>query len=98
EPHVAETIFTETLDEQKIAIISNERLKLDKKTAVIKKAGNIHTIVMESGRQLHGHIFIDATYEGDLMAMAGVSYTVGRESNATHNETQNGVRLWEHQY
>ena len=54
--------------------------------------GRIAAIVMESGRPFEGHVFIDATYEGDLMAKAGVAYHVGRESNATYGETLNGVQ------
>ena len=46
---------------------------------------------MESGQTLRGAMFIDATYEGDLMARAGVSYHVGREANAQYGETINGV-------
>ena len=46
---------------------------------------------MESGQTLRGAMFIDATYEGDLMARAGVSYHVGREANAKYGETINGV-------
>ena len=45
---------------------------------------------MESGRRFRGRVFIDATYEGDLMAKAGVQYLVGRESNAAFGETHNG--------
>src|SRR6185436_4293660 len=37
--------------------------------------------------------FLDATYEGDLMAASGVDYTVGRESNAKYGETLNGVQV-----
>ena len=48
---------------------------------------------MESGPHVRGKMFIDATYEGDLMAKAGVSYHVGREANATYGETLNGVQL-----
>ena len=47
---------------------------------------------MESGRAFEGKMFIDATYEGDLMAKAGVSYHVGREPNAKYGETINGVQ------
>jgi len=47
---------------------------------------------MESGREFQGGMFIDASYEGDLLALAGVSYTVGREANAAYDETLNGVR------
>ena len=44
-------------------------------------------------------MFIDCTYEGDLMAKAGVSYTIGREDNKLYNETYNGVQLMKgHQF
>ena len=46
---------------------------------------------MESGRTFAGKMFIDATYEGDLMAAAGVSFHVGREANDVYGETLNGV-------
>ena len=46
---------------------------------------------MESGRSFAAKMFIDATYEGDLMAAAGVSFHVGREANAVYGETLNGV-------
>jgi adenylosuccinate lyase len=48
---------------------------------------------MESGREFSGKMFIDATYEGDLMAKAGVSYHVGREANSVYNEQLNGVQV-----
>jgi hypothetical protein len=47
---------------------------------------------MESGRAFYGKVFIDATYEGDLMAAAGVSYALGREANSQYGETLNGVQ------
>jgi hypothetical protein len=46
---------------------------------------------MESGREIRGRIFVDATYEGDLMAKAGVSCFVGREPNSQYGETLNGI-------
>jgi len=49
-------------------------------------------IVMENGKVYRAKMFIDATYEGDLMAKAGVGYTVGREPNAKYGETLNGIR------
>src|SRR5690606_21070704 len=52
----------------------------------------IRTISMESGKTYKAKIFVDATYEGDLMAAAGVSYTIGRESNTEYGETLNGVQ------
>ena len=43
-----------------------------------------------SGEVYRGQVFVDATYEGDLMAAAGVSYTIGREGNAVYGESLNG--------
>ncbi|NOX65807.1 MAG: FAD-dependent oxidoreductase [Chlorobi bacterium] len=90
EPHVAEKILNDMLDEFNIKVIYNERLDLNK--GIDKKDSRIISIKMESGLTLHGKMFIDATYEGDLMAVAGVSYTVGREANKTYGETYNGVQ------
>jgi hypothetical protein len=53
----------------------------------------IDALLMESGREFRGRVFIDASYEGDLLAAAGVTFTVGREANATHGETLNGVQV-----
>jgi len=47
---------------------------------------------MESGEKYYGKIFIDASYEGDLLAAAGVTYTTGREANAQYGESLNGVQ------
>ena len=59
---------------------------------VTKSGPEIQSITMESGQTFSGKMFMDATYEGDLMATAGVSYTVGRESNDEYGETVNGVQ------
>lgn len=98
EPHVATRIFKEMLAEHKIDLIAGERLLLNKNKAVTSKNGFIQSIRMESGKSIKAAMFIDATYEGDLMAMAGVSYTVGREANSQYGETKNGVQTWEHVY
>ncbi len=90
EPHVAEKTFNDMIREAKIPVALRERLDLRK--GVTKEGPRIVSIVMESGRTFRGRIFIDATYEGDLMARAGVSYTVGREANSTYGETLNGVQ------
>ena len=58
-----------------------------------KEGARIASIAMLSGRTFTGRMFIDATYEGDLMAAAGVSYTVGRESTKTYGEEWNGVQV-----
>lgn len=59
---------------------------------VIKKGNRIVEIVMESGKRFKGQVFMDTSYEGDLMAGAGVSFTVGREGVEVYNESMNGVR------
>lgn len=90
EPKVAQKIFADMLQEVNVETVLNERLILDKK-GVIKKNGKIISIQMESGKSYSAKMFIDATYEGDLMAMSGVGYTVGREANKQYGETLNGI-------
>jgi hypothetical protein len=89
EPRVAEAIYREMLREAKVLVLLQERLDL--KSGVTREGSMIKAITMESGLVLRGSMFIDAGYEGDLMAKAGVSYHIGRESNATYDETINGV-------
>jgi hypothetical protein len=60
---------------------------------VVKQEGRITRISMLSGRRFTARVFIDATYEGDLMAAAGISYHVGREANSVYGEKWNGVQL-----
>ncbi|MFM7209512.1 MAG: FAD-dependent oxidoreductase [Verrucomicrobiota bacterium] len=93
EPHVASLVYDGMLKAagDRVTVVHGERLDLKK--GVVKEDGRIVKIVMESGREFTGKIFIDATYEGDLMAKAGVSYHVGREANATYGETLNGVQV-----
>jgi hypothetical protein len=91
EPHVAEKIFNDLLRDAKIPVVLGQRLDL--KTGVKKEGTHIVSITMESGTAFRGKVFIDATYEGDLMAKAGVSYHVGREANKTYGETLNGVQV-----
>ena len=92
EPHVATAVYDLMLKAagDKVTVVYGERLDLRK--GVVKDGTRIVKIVMESGREFTGKVFIDATYEGDLMAKAGVSYHVGREANATYGETLNGVQ------
>jgi FAD dependent oxidoreductase len=65
---------------------------LDREHGVETKAGQIQSITTLSGKVFKGKVFIDATYEGDLMAAAGVSYHVGREANSVYGEKWNGVQ------
>lgn len=90
EPHVAEKVFEDLVKENHITVMRNEWL--DRRKGVVKKDGRIVSIGTLSGKTIAGKMFIDATYEGDLMAAAGVSYTVGRESCSTYQETYNGVQ------
>ena len=90
EPKVAEEIFNTMLGEAKVRVVLGQRLDL--KDGVKKEGARIVSIRMESGQTYEGKIFIDATYEGDLMAEAGVSYMLGRESNAQFGETLDGVQ------
>ena len=87
EPSVAENIFFQFVYESKIPVYFHQRL-----ASVKKEHGRITEITMENGKTYLAKIFIDATYEGDLMARAGVSYFVGREPNSQYKETLDGVR------
>ncbi len=89
EPHVAELVFEQLIDEDNIPVF--REYWLDRKSGVEKKDGRIISIKMLNGEVFRGKQFIDATYEGDLMAAAGVSYTIGRESNSQYGESLNGV-------
>jgi hypothetical protein len=102
EPKAATKIFNDYLVEAKIPIIYNQRLK-----SVTKNREWIKSITLEDSQNpgkaanqvISAKMFIDCTYEGDLMAHANISYTVGRESNALYGETYNGVQLMKgHQF
>ena len=90
EPHAAEKVFEDLIEEQRIAVHRGEWL--DRAAGVAKNGDRITSIRMISGRTFSGRVFIDATYEGDLMAAAGVDYHVGRESQAAYGEKWNGVQ------
>jgi hypothetical protein len=89
EPHAAEQVFNDMAREAGVEVVYGERLDL--KNGVMRDGTKIVSIRMESGREFAGRTFIDATYEGDLMAKAGVKYIVGREPNSLYDETLNGV-------
>jgi FAD dependent oxidoreductase len=90
EPHVAEQVFEDLVAEHRIPVHRDEWL--DRASGVVKNGPRIVSIRMLSGRTFTGRVFIDATYEGDLMASAGVDYHVGRESQAAYGEKWNGVQ------
>ena len=102
EPSVAEKTFLSYIHSANLPVIYQYHLK-----EVKKQNGYIGEIVIESSEKntkasdqiIKAKMFIDCSYEGDLMAKAGVSYIVGRESNNVYRETYNGVQLMEgHQF
>jgi hypothetical protein len=90
EPHVAERVFKELVTEAGVKVFYRHRLK--EKTGVAKDGTRLTAITVENGALFTARVFADATYEGDLMAQAGVSYTWGRESSDQYGESLAGVR------
>lgn len=90
EPHVAEQVFEELVREHAIPVHRDEWL--DRPAGVTKADGRLAAIRTLSGRSYAGRMFLDATYEGDLMAAAGVEYHVGREAQSVYGEKWNGVQ------
>ncbi len=90
EPHVAEQVFEDFIREYKIPVVRNEWL--NRQTGVKKSGKRIVSIKTLSGKTYAAKMFIDATYEGDLLAAAGVSYHVGRESKDQYGEQWAGVQ------
>lgn len=89
EPSAALAVYQDWIGTYDIPLVFDQQL--DRENGVTKVDGKISEIKMRSGESYRGKMFIDATYEGDLLATANVSYTTGREANATYKETQNGV-------
>ncbi len=90
EPHVAEQVFEDFVREYQIPVHRNEWL--DRNQGVKKTGTHMTSITMLSGKVYSGLIFIDATYEGDLLAAADVKYHVGREAKSEFGEEWNGVQ------
>ncbi|MDX1564299.1 MAG: FAD-dependent oxidoreductase [Phycisphaeraceae bacterium] len=90
EPHVAEKVFENLVAEYKIPVHRDQWL--DRKKGVKKQGARIVSITTLGGKTYAGTMFIDGTYEGDLMAAAGVDFHVGREANSVYGETLNGVQ------
>lgn len=90
EPGVAEKIFREMLSEAKVTLLPRHRLV--EKTGVTRQGARVTEVRMENGARFRGRVFIDASYEGDLMAQAGIGYTFGREPAAQYGESLAGVR------
>lgn len=90
EPHIAEAVYEDYIKENDIDVFRDEWL--NREDGVAKEDGKIVSIETLSGKVFNGNVFIDATYEGDLMAAAGVSYSVGREPCSMYDEEWNGVQ------
>jgi hypothetical protein len=90
EPNVAEKVYESWVKELKIPIARNAWL--DRENGVVKEGERILSIRTLDGKTYAARVFMDATYEGDLMAAAGVDYHVGRESTKTYGEEWNGVQ------
>jgi len=91
EPHAAEQVFEDLVAEHDVPVHRDRWL--DRSNGVRKDNDRIVAITMLSGETYQGSMFIDATYEGDLMAAAGVSYHVGREASSVYGEQWNGVQV-----
>src|SRR5882724_7727446 len=90
EPHVAEAILNRMLRDAGVAVVLNRRLR--EKDGVRKSGARIDSITMENGDTYAARIFADCTYEGDLMAQAGVTFAWGREASSQYGESLAGVR------
>ena len=90
EPHVAEDVFKDMAATSGVAVLYHHRLR--EKTGVVKNGARIAAVVTDNGERFEAPVFVDASYEGDLMAQAGVSYTLGRESSSDYGESLAGVR------
>jgi len=86
EPHVYQKVFAEMLKEAGVTVVTGQSLE-----SVEKNAARIVEIKTKDGRAWKARAFVDATYEGDLMAKAGVSYIVGRENRDAYGEPLAGV-------
>lgn len=88
EPHVAESVFNDMVREAHLQLYTNQYLV----NVSTNASAFLTAITMNNGDVFHARMFIDASYEGDLMARAGVSYVIGREASAQYGESLNGVR------
>ncbi|QKZ15834.1 FAD-dependent oxidoreductase [Spirosoma sp. KUDC1026] len=91
EPHAAEQVFEDFVKEYKLTIYRDEWLDRSPK-GLVKRNGAIQSFRTLNGNEYRGKMFIDVTYEGDLMAAAGVKYAVGREANSVYGEKWDGVQ------
>lgn len=91
EPRIAECVFEDWVSELDIPVYRDEWL--DRSQGVEKEGARIVAIRTLSGRTYRGRVFIDATYEGDLVDAAGVTCHIGREAGSVYGEEWNGVQV-----
>ena len=87
EPHVAETVFNEMVAQAGVTVYTNQYV-----VSVAKQGPSLVALTMNNGNIFRARVFIDASYEGDLLAQAGVSYTIGREATSQYGESYDGIR------
>ena len=92
EPHVGKQVFEQMISAAGVTVVYNERLDRTSGKGVTMDGKRITAITTLNGKTYHGKMFIDATYVGDLMAAAKVTYTVGREPENQYGEDLAGVR------
>ena len=92
EPHVGKQVFEQMIADAGVTVVYNEKLDRTSGKGVTMDGKRIKAITTLSGKTYRGKMFIDATYVGDLMAAAGVTYTVGREPESQYGEDMAGVR------
>lgn len=92
EPHVGKRVFEKMIADAGVSVIYNERLDRTPGKGVMMDGKRITAISTLCGKTYRGRMFIDASYVGDLMAAAGVTYTVGREPESQYGEDLAGVR------
>lgn len=88
EPHVAEKVFQRWITTAKVPVRFCQYLD-----QVEMSGKRITAVTMLGGLRVEAPVFVDASYEGDLLAKAGVTYHVGRESNTVYGETLNGIQV-----
>ncbi|QDV24687.1 FAD-dependent oxidoreductase [Aureliella helgolandensis] len=103
EPHVAEAIFEELIAEHEIPVfrdqwldrtpLENSAENSQRTVGVVMEGRRIKAIATVDGNTYVARAFVDATYEGDLLAAAGVSFHVGREANSVYDEQWNGIQV-----
>ncbi len=91
EPHVAEAVFEQWVAEHRLVV--HRDAWLDRAGGVVKEGARVRALRTLDGTEYRGRVFLDCTYEGDLLAAAGVSFHVGREANAEFGETLNGIQV-----